>query len=156
MMEKLSAQYDEWTQSHRESWIGRNLPGPGWFSGGVSAQLDLMSPTSLYDFAQKPTQLNLLKAAYGPGIALGGYAWVSVATGAKIEFGHKVVHSAHMTLETAKYLSGHAARAGMMSFRAVRAISPYAVLAAVGYGLVRGAHELLDGPILGGFHIDLR
>ncbi len=37
----------------------------------------------------------------------------------------------------------------------VRAISPYAILAAAGYGVVRGIHEILDGPILGGWNIDL-
>jgi hypothetical protein len=46
-------------------------------------------------------------------------------------------------------------RAALFSFRAVRAMSPYAIMAAAAYGLVRGAHEILDGPILGGFHIDL-
>ncbi len=102
MMERFLEQYNDWTKSHHETWISKRIPGPDWLGAGVSAQLDLMSPTSLYDFTRNPTQFNLAKVAYGPLIGGAGYSWVSAITGAQIGFAHRVAHSAEMSLHTAK------------------------------------------------------
>ena len=148
MMEKFLEQAGAWEEKHQNTWIGRNTPGYDFIGTGISAQLDLMSPTAAYDFAMNPNQFNAMKMAYNPMIAFAGYSWVQAVTGMQIGFASRVVHSAHM--------AGHTLKAvGLGTARVVRGLGPYAIAAAVGYGLVRAAHEFLDGPILGGFHIDL-
>ncbi len=148
MMEKFQEQANAWEEKHRNTWIGRNTPGPDFIGTGMSAQLDLMSPTAAYDYAMNPNQFNAMKMAYNPMIAFAGYSWVQAVTGMQIGFAHRVVHSAHM--------AGHTMKAvGLGTARVVRAVSPYVLMMAAVYGAVRVAHEILDGPILGGFHIDL-
>ncbi len=122
-MEKFLEQADEWEKRHENSWISKNIPGYDFIGTGVSAQLDLMSPTAAYDFAMNPTRFNAMKMAYNPLIAFGGYSWVQAITGHQIGFAHRVVHSAHM--------AGHTIRAATFATaRTARSIiNPYTIIA---------------------------
>ena len=123
MMEKFLDQADDWERKHQNTWIGRNTPGYDFIGTGISAQLDLMSPTAAYDFAMNPNQFNAMKMAYNPLIAYAGYSWVQAVTGMQIGFANRVVHSAHM--------AGHTLKAvGLGTARAVRSYSPMAIFAA--------------------------
>ncbi len=102
MMEQFLDQYDDWTERHHDTWIGRNIPGPDWLGAGISAQLDLMSPTGVYDFAMNPTRFNAMKVMYGPVIGFGGFSWVAAVTGQPIHFAQRLAHVSDMALHTAK------------------------------------------------------
>lgn len=97
MMEKLLDDAEEWEQHHMDTWLGRI---GGSLGGATSAQLELMSPLSAIEFTKDPSLFNLVKASYGPGIAMGGYSWVSHVTGQKIYLGERIVHSADMARRT--------------------------------------------------------
>jgi hypothetical protein len=94
MMEKFLDDAERWEQRHMDTWFGRQI---GFVGGATSAQLELMSPAGVVGFTRDPTLFNLMKAAYGPSIAFGGYSYVSWVTGIKISLGERVMHSADMT-----------------------------------------------------------
>lgn len=127
MMEKFLEQADEWEERHENSWISKKIPGYGFIGTGVSAQLDLMSPTAAYDFAMDPSRFNAMKMAYNPLIAYAGYSWVQAITGHQIGFANRLVHSAHMAGHTMKAVS-------LGTLRAVKSATPWALLAAYAYG----------------------
>ncbi len=97
MMEKFLDDAEKWERHHKDTWLGRI---GGSIGGATSAQLELMSPLSAVDFTRDPSLFNLAKASYGPGIAYGGYSWVSWVTGHKIYFGERIMHSADMARRT--------------------------------------------------------
>ena len=133
-MEKFLQQLHEWEDEHEESYISQKTPGYDWLGTGISAQLDLMSPTAAYDFAMNPNSFNALKMGYNPAIAFAGYSWVQAVTGMQIGFAHRVVHSAHMAGHTLKAVA-------LGTARVVRAASPWAGLAAYAYGVYHMTYD---------------
>ncbi len=125
-MEKLTAQADEWEARHQRTWLGRQ----GWLGTGISVQADLMNPMSPYEFIRNPTQLNAVKAMYNPAIAFGGTRLAAWYAGESISVLHRALHSADMTVKTARAVAstwgGHFARYGPAALAASAA-------AAVGY-----------------------
>ncbi len=140
MMERLQQQYQDWGDRHRQTWLGRNVPGPSVFGQGVSAQLDLMSPTAAYEFSQNPTQFNALKMMYGPSIAYGGFSWVSYVSGQQIGLAHRVVHSAHMLGHTVRATAGSAASLARVVF------NPYTLMAGAFVYAMEWGHD--KNPLL--------
>lgn len=134
MMEKFLDQYDDWVEYHHDTWVGRNVPGPDWLGAGTSAQLDLMSPTGIYDWTRDPSMFNFAKAAYNPLIAYAGYSWIQALTGSSIQFGARIAHTAELTGHTLKAVGGSVVRG-------VRTLTPGAIFAA---GLVGASLWLQD------------
>ncbi len=135
-MEKFLQQLHEWEDEHEESYISKKTPGYDWIGTGISAQLDLMSPTAAYDFAMNPNTFNAMKMGYNPAIAFAGYSWVQAVTGMQIGFANRMVHSVHMAGHTLKAVGGGMLRAGFTALRSTPQI--------VGAGLMFGAFYLLD------------
>lgn len=139
MMEKLDEDMNEWERRHQNTWLGRAglETGPMNWGLGMSAQADLMSPFGIVDFAREPSLFNLMKVGYNPAIAYGGFSLAQMLTGTKIGFAERILHSADMTRQTVRTVAIGGARA-------VRAASPYALLAAYTYGayhMIRSNYE---------------
>ncbi len=134
MMEKFLDDAESWEHHHMETWFGRQA---GFVGGAASAQFELMSPMGVVGFTRDPSLFNLMKAAYGPSIAFGGYSAVSWITGIRISLGERIMHSADMARRTGRFAAHTAGRAALFSFRAVRAVSPYALLAGFSYAAYR-------------------
>jgi hypothetical protein len=120
MMEKFLDDAERWEQRHMDTWFGRQIGSVG---GATSAQFELMSPAGVVGFTRDPTLFNLMKAAYGPSIAFGGYSYVSYVTGIKISLGERVMHSADMAKRTVIAAGRTSARAAKIAF------NPYTLMA---------------------------
>ncbi len=65
-------------------------------------QLDLMNPLAPYEYAKNPTQLNFLKAMYGPAIGFVGFEITGLIVGERITMTQRLLHSADISLQTAR------------------------------------------------------
>ena len=114
MMEGFIEDAEEYERRHMESWLGRH---GGYFGAGMSMQIDLLSPTSIYDFTRDPSLFNLAKMGYLPGLNYAGMSAVGFLTGEKMLFTERLVHSVDMTIKTYKAAGQAAGRAAMFAVR---------------------------------------